>query len=360
MDEDGIACLWMRGGTSKAAVFLAADLTADPAARDALLLRVMGSPDPRQIDGIGGGDPLTSKVAVLAPPSRADADVDYLFLQVFVDATRVSAAQPCGNILAAVGPAAIERGLVAARDGETEVRIHQVNSGEVAVARVATPGGRVRYAGAARIDGVPGTHAPVALMFPDPAGALCGALLPTGRAVDRIDGVDCTLIDNGMPCVVISAADLGLTGREAPAEIEAMEVLRARIEAIRLLAGPMMGLGDVAAQSVPKMALVSAPVAGGAIHTRCLIPHRVHASVGVLAAVTIATACLLPESPAAGLAVLSGGDRWWVEHPTGALEIVLQVAGGKVTGAGTLRTARKLFDGRAFPSPLPRSEPTYT
>jgi 4-oxalomesaconate tautomerase len=360
MDADGIPCLWMRGGTSKGAVFLAGDLPADPAARDALLLRVMGSPDPRQIDGIGGGDPLTSKVAVLAPPSRPDADVDYLFLQVFVDAASVSAAQPCGNILAAVGPAAIERGLVAARDGETPVRIHQVNSGELAVARVATPGGRVSYAGTARIDGVPGAHAPVALMFPDPAGALCGALLPTGRALDRIDGVDCTLIDSGMPCVVMRAADFGLTGREAPAEIEAMDALRARIEAIRLQAGPMMRLGDVAAQSVPKMVLVSPPVAGGAIHTRCLIPHRVHASVGVLAAVSIATACLLPDSPAAGLAVVPEGEVWLVEHPTGAAEIVLQRDGATVTAAGTIRTARKLFDGRVFPAPAPEDAPKYT
>lgn len=179
-EDEGIPCLWMRGGASKGACFLARDLPTDPGARDALLLRVMGSPDPRQIDGIGGADPLTSKVAVLAPASHPDADVGYLFLQVFVDQALVSDAQGCGNILSAVGPAAIERGLVAAQDGETVVRIHMVNTGEVAVARICTPGGRVSYAGAAAIDGVPGTAAPVPLMFQNIAGSMCGALLPTG------------------------------------------------------------------------------------------------------------------------------------------------------------------------------------
>jgi len=353
MGDEGIACLWLRGGTSKGAYFLAGDLPGDPRARDALLLRIMGSPDPRQIDGIGGGDPLASKVAILAPASRADADVDYLFLQVFVDRPLVSDAQPCGNILAGVGPAAIERGLVAAREGVTPVRIHMLNTGEIAVAEVQTPGGRVAYDGAARIDGVPGAHAPVALMFEKIAGSMCGALLPTGREVDRIEGVDCTLIDNGMPIVVMRAADFGLSGQEAPAEIEAMEAVTARIEAIRLQAGPMMNLGDVAEASVPKMTLVSAPMAGGAIATRSLIPHRVHAGIGVLAAVSVATACTLPGSPAAALAQLPADGRFLVEHPGGAAEVLLRIEGGAVTAAGTLRTARKLFDGRVFPAPAP-------
>lgn len=358
-DADGIPCLWMRGGTSKAAVFLARDLPADPGARDALLLRIMGSPDPRQIDGIGGGDPLTSKVAILSPPSRDDADVDYLFLQVFVDQGRVSAAQPCGNILAAAGPAAIERGLVAAVPGETPVRIHQRNSGEVALARVTTPGGRVCYGGAARIDGVPGRHAAVPLMFRDIAGAMCGALLPTGRARDDIDGVPCTLIDNGMPVVVMPAAAFGLTGAEDRDVIEAMAPVKARIEAIRLKAGPMMGLGDVRAKSVPKMTLVSAPLQGGTIATRSLIPHRVHASVGVLAAVSVATASLMPESPAAQVAHLPGDGRFLVEHPTGQAEVLLDIApDGTVAGAGILRTARKLFDGRVFPAPVADAAPS--
>ncbi len=347
---DGIPCLWMRGGTSKGAYFLAADLPAEPAARDGLLLRIMGSPDPRQIDGIGGADPLTSKVAILAPPSRPDADVDYLFLQVFVDQALVSVEQGCGNILAGVGPAAIERGLVPAHDGTTPVRIHMLNTGEVAVARVATPGGRVSYAGATRIDGVPGAHAAVPLMFTGIAGSLCGALLPTGRACDVIEGVACTLIDNGMPCVVMRAADLGLTGTEPREMLEADAALKARIETIRRVAGPLMNLGDVSAASVPKMTLVSAPGAGGAIATRSFIPHRVHATIGVFAAVTVATACLVPGSTAAALARVPDDGRFLIEHPTGAVEVLLDVGpDGTVRGAGTMRTARKLFDGRVFP-----------
>ncbi|WP_199259046.1 4-oxalomesaconate tautomerase [Paracoccus binzhouensis] len=350
--SDGIPCLWMRGGSSKAACFLASDLPADPVMRDALLLRIMGSPDPRQIDGIGGADPLTSKVAVLAPSSRPDADVDYLFLQVFVDQALVSDAQGCGNILAAVGPAAIERGLVAAQRGETPVRIHMLNTGEVALARVQTPAGRVTYAGQAAIDGVPGTAAPIPLLFQNIAGSMCGALLPSGRAVDVIEGVDCTLIDNGMPCVVMRAADFGLTGQESREALDADAALKARIEAIRLKAGPRMNLGEVAKKSVPKMVLVSVPAQGGTISTRSFIPHRCHASIGVFAAVSVATACTLPGSPAAGLAQLPPDGRFLVEHPAGAAEVLLERdAQGRVTAAGTMRTARKLMDGMVFPAP---------
>ena len=350
--SEGIPCVWMRGGTSKGAYFRAADLPSDTAARDALLLRIMGSPDPRQIDGLGGGDPLTSKVALLSPPSRADADVDYLFLQVFVDRALVSDAQGCGNILAGVGPAAIEIGLVTAGDPETRVAIHMVNTGELATARIATPGGRVSYAGEASIDGVPGRHAAVPLLFESVAGSMCGALLPTGQAVDGIDGVACTLIDNGMPCVVMRAGALGLTGQESPAVLEADAALRARLEAIRLKAGPMMRLGDVADKSVPKMVLVSPAQAGGVIATRCFIPHRVHASIGVFAAISVATACTLPDSPAFGLAHLPPGDRFAVEHPSGATEVLLERdASGAPGRAGVTRTARKLMEGRVFPAP---------
>jgi 4-oxalomesaconate tautomerase len=350
--DDGVPCIWMRGGTSKGAYFRASELPADTAARDDLLLRVMGSPDPRQIDGIGGADPLASKVAVLSAPSRADADVDYLFLQVFVDQPLVSDAQGCGNILAGVGPAAIEMGLVAAQDGETPVRIHMLNTGEVATARVTTPGGRVSYAGDAAIDGVPGRHAPVPLMFQNTAGSMCGALLPSGRAVDVIEGVECTLIDNGMPCVVMRAADLGVAGSETREELEADTGLKARIEAIRLIAGPMMNLGEVTEKSVPKMTLVSPPRAGGVVNTRSFIPHRCHASIGVFAAVSVATACTLEGSPAASVAVLPQDGRFAIEHPSGAAEVLIeQDASGAVTGAGTLRTARKLFEGRVFPRP---------
>ncbi|MEI4488758.1 4-oxalomesaconate tautomerase [Frigidibacter sp. MR17.14] len=348
--DGGIPCLWMRGGTSKGAYFRAADLPAERDALDRLLLAVMGSPDPRQIDGIGGADPLTSKVAVLSPPSRPDADVDYLFLQVFVDQALVSDSQGCGNILAGVGPAAIERGLVTATGDETVVRIHMLNTGEIAVATVQTPGGRVSYRGETRIDGVPGSHAAVPLMFTDTAGSMCGALLPTGRAVDCVQGLAVTLIDNGMPCAILRAADFGLTGRETREALEADEALKARLEAIRLEVGPMMNLGDVREKSVPKMTLVSPPVAGGTISTRSFIPHRCHATIGVFAAVSVATACTLEGSPAADLAHLPEDGRFLVEHPTGAAEVLIRLdEHGAMVGAGTMRTARKLFDGRVFP-----------
>jgi 4-oxalomesaconate tautomerase len=277
-------------------------------------------------------------------------DVDYLFLQVFVDRAIVTDAQNCGNILAGVGPFAIERGLVAAKDGRTEVRIFMANTGQVAVETMETPGGRVSYAGVARIDGVPGTAAPVPIVFEDTAGSSCGALLPTGRAVDVVEGVEVTLIDNGMPCVVMRAADLGVAGDEAPEVLEANGGLRRRLEAIRLAAGPMMNLSDVAASSVPKMTMVSAPRQGGAIATRTFIPHRCHAAIGVLGAVSVATACLLPKGPAAGLAVVPEGveKTLSIEHPTGEMSVVASMEGAKVRRVGVLRTARKLFDGVVF------------
>ena len=345
--EEGVPCMWMRGGTSKGGYFLAEDL---PAERDAFLLRVMGSPDARQIDGLGGANPLTSKVAVVKRSARPDADVDYLFLQVFVDRAIVTASQNCGNILAGIGPFAIERGLVAAGDGETEVRIFMGNTGQLATVRVRTPRGRVSYSGDARIDGVPGTAAPVPITFADTVGSSCGALLPTGNAVDVIEGVECTLIDNGMPCVVMRASDLGITGTEAPEILEADDDLRDRLEAIRLKAGPLMNLGDVASKSVPKMTMVSKPVAGGAISTRTFIPHKCHDAIGVLGAVSVATACLLPAGPAAEIAVVPDGDEKLisVEHPSGEMSVIVTLRGGQVTDAAVLRTARKLFDGRVF------------
>ncbi len=344
-------CMWMRGGTSKGGYFLASDLPRDRARRDAFLLAAMGSPDTLQIDGMGGADPLTSKVAVISRSTRQGVDVDYLFLQVFVDQPIVTDAQNCGNILAGVGPFAIERGLVAATGAETAVTIYMVNTGQIAVARVQTPDGRPTYAGEARIDGAPGTAAPIPIEFRDTAGSSCGALLPTGRAVDVIDGVEATLIDNGMPVVVLSARDLGVSGEESREELDANAPLKARLESIRLKAGPMMNLGDVAEKSVPKMSLVAAPKAGGAILTRTFIPHRCHASIGVLGAVSVATACLAPGSPAASLAVLPEGARKTiaVEHPTGEMSVVVDLDdSGAVTSAALLRTARKLFDGVVF------------
>jgi len=350
--SDGIRCMWMRGGTSKGGYFLAGDLPQEVAARDAALLEIMGSPDPRQIDGMGGADPLTSKVAVVKRSERPGVDVDYLFLQVFVDRAVVTDAQNCGNILAGVGPFAIERGLVDAQNGETPVTIFMENTGQVAEARVQTPGGTVTYAGEARIDGVPGTSAPVPIVFRDTAGSSCGALLPTGNAVDVIEGVEVTMIDNGMPCVVLRAADMGISGEESPGALEADMELRARLEAIRLACGPLMNLGDVAEKSVPKMTMVSAPRDGGAIATRTFIPHRCHKAIGVLGAVSVATACLIEGTPAHALAETGTGDErsLAVEHPTGEMTVVATLdAAGTVARAGILRTARKLMDGVAFP-----------
>jgi 4-oxalomesaconate tautomerase len=346
--SNGVPVIWMRGGTSKGGYFLKDDL---PPGRDSFLLRIMGSPDPRQIDGMGGADPLTSKVAVVSKSDRPGVDVDYLFLQVFVDQAIVSDQQNCGNILAGIGPFAIERGLVQATGDETRVTIFMENTGQIAVATIATPGGTVTYEGNAKIDGVPGTAAPIPLEFRDTAGSSCGALLPTGNAVDIIEGVACTLIDNGMPCIILKAADVGVTGYEDRDALDANDALKARIEAIRLAAGPLMNLGDVADKSVPKMMLVAAPRDGGAITVRSFIPKRAHASVGVLGAVSVATACLIRGSPAAAVASIPAGMRktMSVEHPTGEMTCVLEIDdAGTVKRAALLRTARKLMEGVVF------------
>jgi len=351
MSPSGTRCMWMRGGTSKGGYFLASDLPGDIAARDALLLRVMGSPDARQIDGMGGANPLTSKVAVISAAERADWDVDYLFLQVFVDRDLVSDAQNCGNILAGVGAFAIERGLVPVSGDTTDVRIFMRNTGQVATASIATPNGQVSYAGGESIDGVPGSAAPVPLVFDDVAGSMCGSLLPTGNEVDLVEGVQVTMIDNGMPIVVLRAADMGITGYETPAELDANDDLKSRLEVLRLACGSMMNLGDVSEKSVPKMTMVAPARHGGAFMTRSFIPHRCHDTIGVFAAVSAATAALLPTSPVAAIAQVPQGIRkvMAVEHPNGATACVLECdEDDNVLKAGMMRTTRKLFDGMIF------------
>jgi 4-oxalomesaconate tautomerase len=353
--QTAIPCTIMRGGTSKGLYFHAADLPADREMRNRVLLAAMGSPDIRQIDGIGGAHPLTSKVAVLSPSGRPDADIDYLFLQVAVDKPEVSDSQNCGNILAGVGPWAIEHGVVPAQDGITPVRIHMVNTQALAVAQIRTPGGVVEYDGEAQIDGVPGTAAAVLLDFLDIAGSSCGALLPTGSIVDTVEGVEVTCIDNGMPVVILRAADFGKTGQENPEQLEGDQVLCQRIEAIRLAIGPRMNLGDVARKTVPKMSLVSLAQSGGTIATRTFIPRRVHEAIGVLGAVSVATACMMPGSVAAafapGVADAQSG-RIKVEHPTGFFTVELEFdaasSARKVKRAALLRTARKLMRGEVY------------
>ncbi|GAB3283736.1 4-oxalomesaconate tautomerase [Microbacterium lacusdiani] len=355
--EPGIRCLLMRGGTSKGAYFLASDLPADVAGRDDLLMRIMGTPDPRQIDGLGGAHPLTSKVAVVSPSESPDAHVDYLFLQVGVDDAFVTDRQNCGNILAGVGPFAVERGLVPAGGERTSVRIRMVNTGGVATATFATPGGAVDYDGDLAIDGVPGTAGAIALDFEGTAGSSTGALFPTGAVADDVDGVRITCVDNGMPTVLLRASDLGLEGDEEPAALEADTALKDRLERIRALAAERMGLGDVSAATVPKMVLLSAPRHGGAIATRSFLPHRVHTSIGVLGALTVAAGVLAEGSIGHALGrIPDPGRPFVVEHPTGHFDVDVALTRGPdgaahVMRSAALRTARRIFDGTVYPRP---------
>ncbi|MGH9209691.1 MAG: 4-oxalomesaconate tautomerase [Acidimicrobiales bacterium] len=354
----------MRGGTSKGLYFVADDLPDDPSARDDLLLRVMGSPDARQIDGLGGAHPLTSKVAVVSRSAVEGVDVDYHFLQVVVDQAVVTDRQNCGNLLAGVAPFAYERGLLdppASADDDATVRIRLVNTGGVATATVPMRDGRPRYDGGAAISGVPGTAAPIRLDFEDVAGSSSGALLPTGNLVDKVAGIEATLVDNGMPVVVMRARDLGVTGYEPCVELEGNGPLRAVLEEVRLAAGRLMNLGDVTAMTVPKLTLVAAPQGEGSVCSRTFIPHRCHDAIGVLGAVSVATAALLPDGPAAEVAVLHRdgsrpGSVVVVEHPTGTFEAAVDLSFPESTGgipvverAGIIRTARKLMDGVVFP-----------
>ncbi|MFE7115261.1 4-oxalomesaconate tautomerase [Streptomyces sp. NPDC057654] len=369
----GVRCMLMRGGTSKGAYFLAEDLPSEPAARDGLLLRIMGSPDPRQIDGLGGAHPLTSKVAVVSLSAAPEVDVDYLFLQVGVCAAEVSDRQNCGNLLAGVGPFSVERGLVAPGDVETSVRIRMVNSGALATATFPTPGGRVDYTGGyeggTEISGVPGTAAAIAIEFPSGDGEL----LPTGNVRDTVAGTEVTCVDNGMPTVLIPAENLGVTGYEEPDALEADGALAERLREIRLAAGKLMGLGDVPAATVPKLTLLAPPRHGGAVTTRTFIPVRCHTSIGVLGAASVAAGLRIEGSVAHGIAALpeqglpEQGERLRIEHPTGFTDIesgppatapspddplrndLLRNDPLRARRTAVVRTARKIFDGAVFP-----------
>ena len=351
--QRSIPCLFMRGGTSRGPFFLESDLPAGDQERDAVLLAVMGSPDLRQIDGLGGADPLTSKVGIVRRGQAPGVDLEFLFAQVSIKEARVDTTPNCGNMLAAVAPFGLEMGLVKPAGDVTTLRVLTRNTGTLSDIDVQTPGGRVEYAGEARIDGVPGTAAPINISFLETAGSVCGSLLPTGHLIDRFDDIEVTCIDNGMPVVIMGADTLGISGYESREELNANAGLKQRIESIRLKAGPAMNLGDVTKKVVPKMCLVARPAAGGQICTRTFIPHDCHAAVGVLGAVTVATAAVLPGSVANRYALVPSGlsKLLSVEHPSGEFSVVLTMDPQKpaeVSRAALLRTARLLMRGEVF------------
>ncbi len=350
MQQRSIPCLFMRGGTSRGPFFMEHDLPEEVAARDALLLAVMGSPDSRQIDGLGGADPLTSKVGIVRAGRTPGIDVEFLFAQVSVKDARVDTTPNCGNMLAAVAPFALETGLAQPTGDVTTLRVLTRNTGTLCDVDVRTPGGIVEYAGNARIDGVPGTAAPINISFLDTQGSVCGSLFPTGRLIDRLGGIEATCIDNGMPVVILSAASFGVTGYESRDELNANAALKARLEVVRLEAGPAMNLGNVAQKVVPKMCLVAKPRAAGQISTRTFIPHDCHAAVGVLGAVTVATAAVTPGTLAHRVAPATEGLTRLisVEHPSGEFSVLLTMNTAnpaEVARAALVRTARLIMRG---------------
>ena len=343
----------MRGGTSRGPFFRAADLPGDIATRDRVLLAVMGSPDKRQIDGLGGAHPLTSKVGIVRPGSKPGVDLDFLFAQLQPEKDTVDTTPNCGNMLAAVVPFALETGMVTPQGATSTFRVLTLNTDMQCDITVPTPGGQVEYEGDARIDGVPGTAAPIKINFLDTAGSVCSGLLPTGHVRDVIDGVEVTCIDNGMPLVMFRAADVGRTGYEDVATLNADTQLKTRIERLRIACGHAMGLGDVTAKNYPKMTLIAPPRTGGSLSTRSFIPHVCHDAIGVLAAVTVGTACVLDGSVCDGVAVVPAGQLKTVsvEHPTGEFSVELEVdpaSPQNVTRAALLRTARLLMRGEVM------------
>jgi len=346
-----IPCVLMRGGTSRGPYLLASDLPADPRQRDAVLLRIMGSPHPLQVDGIGGSNPLTSKVAIVSRSREPGADVDYLFAQVSVNEAIVDTKPNCGNMLSGVGPFAIDSGLVRAGERETMVRIFNVNTRTLVEALIQTPGGRVEYEGDTRIDGVAESAAPIKLTFLDAMGAVTGKLLPTGNVVDVIDGIEVSCVDMAMPVMIMAAEALGKTGKETPAELDADRALFARMEAIRLKAGELMGMGDVSKLVVPKPVLASRPGAPGGIASRYFTPHACHRSHAATGALAVGTAAALRGSVASRFvdpANFSGGALR-IEHPAGAIPVNLELAGpGEVKRASLVRTARRIFEGHVL------------
>ncbi|WP_137392303.1 4-oxalomesaconate tautomerase [Rhodoligotrophos defluvii] len=355
VDQIRIPCVMMRGGTSRGAFFNRNDLPADPAMRDAVLVAAMGSGNPLQVDGIGGGNPLTSKVAIVSVSEREDADLDYLFAQVNVERAQVDTKPNCGNMLAAVGPYALEAGLVEAQSPRTSLRIYNVNTDAVIEAMIETPDGIATYKGDCRIDGVAGTGAPVRLNFSDSEGAVTGALLPTGHIRDVIDGVETSVVDYAVPVMFVRAEDLGLDGNEPPAVLTANRAVFDRMEALRLEAGRRAGLGDVSGSVVPKIAVVARPRGDGVVLSRYFTPRTAHESYPVTGGLCLAVASCLDGSVVHELVrepVREAGIVG-IEHPVGKLEIEIELrrAGANrspIARASLVRTARRLFDGFVY------------
>ncbi|MBY0439108.1 MAG: 4-oxalomesaconate tautomerase [Burkholderiales bacterium] len=351
----GIPCVLMRGGTSKGPFFFADDLPSDRTVLERVLLAAMGSPDTRQINGIGGADTLTSKIAIISKSKRADAEIDYLFAQCSVDKAVIDFSPNCGNMLAAVGPYAIETGLVQAQSPTTRVRIHNVNTGAVITATIQTPDGIVNYEGEASIHGVPGTSAPVYLEFSNIVGGKTGKLFPTGKPMDVIDGIEATCIDVAMPMVLMKASDFGISGYESKPELDANKELIARFEQIRRKAGVLMGMGDVSASVVPKVGLLSPPrAAGGTITSRYFVPWNLHAAHAVTGALCLGSAIMLPGTVARQVCEAPAGPfaDIMIEHPTGSMGVAIETTGEgnamTIKGGSFLRTARLLFAGEVF------------
>lgn len=342
-----IPCVLMRGGTSRGAFFLASDLPRNIQDRDEVLLSALGAGHELQVDGIGGGHPLTSKVAIVSASARADADIDYLFAQINVLEHLVDTSPNCGNMLSAVGPFAIEKGLVKAKNDVTTLRVHNINTGKLIDISVQTPNGVVTYEGETRIDGVPGTASAIYMTFLDAAGAKTGKLLPTGHARDLILGVEASCIDAAMPLVILRAADVGKTGQETPEALDADLAFKARLETIRLAAGRLMGLGDVSGLVIPKPVLIAPGRSQASLCTRYFMPHACHKAIAITGAVGIATACAIPGTLAAELfsRSLIPGDIV-AEHPSGSLTLHLEAGGdGAAPLVSVVRTARRIFEG---------------
>jgi len=337
----------MRGGTSKAFFYMRNDLPTDAPNRDRILLEILALPQWRDQLGMGK-DSLSSKTAIISPSTRPDADIDYFFAQGDPAQQRVDTSVSCGNILSAVGPFAIEAGLVRAQEGETTVRVLAVNTGVISSVIVATPGGKVTYAGTAAIDGVPGTAAPVLVNYLNAEGAKTGSLLPTGNPRDVVEGIDVSCVDAAVPVVFARAADFGKTGSESPAALNADKAFLARLETVRRAAAQRMGLGDVADSVMPKFALVAAPCDSGTIRSRYFTPTAAHTSYAVTGALCLATACHLPGTVAAEAAVGLTAEVN-IEHPAGKLccAIELREVDGRMTipTAAFVRTADRLADG---------------